>query len=216
VLSSALLDNGDGSSAIQERSVSAIVSPLASSTWEEVSPSDTLITPVQCKSIWRQFKTETEYTVGQAIATQEASRRSSTFLPPPWAIVALLILGFNEFMLLLRNPLYLGVLFVLFLLVKALWVQLDIASIFQHGALSGILQLSTKFLPTVMGILKRLADEGQKVGASSNNANGSVQHVPLQDQESDFSSQGSSSASNLTYSGSMTHRQVANVDMRVD
>lgn len=216
VLSSALLDNGDGSSAIQERSVSAIVSPLASSTWEEVSPSDTLITPVQCKSIWRQFKTETEYTVGQAIATQEASRRSSTFLPPPWAIVALLILGFNEFMLLLRNPLYLGVLFVLFLLVKALWVQLDIASIFQHGALSGILHLSTKFVPTVMGILKRLADEGQKVGASSNNANGSVPHVPLQDQESDFSSQGSSSASNLTYSGSMTRRQVGTVDMRVD
>jgi len=125
----------------------------------------------------------------------------------------LLILGFNEFMLLLRNPLYLGVLFVLFLLAKALWVQLDVASLFQHGALSGLLQLSTKFLPTVMGILKRLADEGQKVGAPSNNTNGSVQHVPLQDQESDFSSQGSSSVSNLTYSSSMTHRQVGNVDM---
>lgn len=213
VLSSSLLDSGDGSGAIQERSVASIVSPLASSTWEEVSPSDTLITPVQCRSIWRQFKTETEYTVGQAIATQEASRRSSTFLPPPWAIVALLILGFNEFMLLLRNPLYLGLLFVLFLLAKALWVQLDVAGVFQHGALSGILQLSTKFLPTVMGILKRLADEGQKAGASNNNANGSVQHVPLQDQEPDFSSQGSSSVSNLTYSSSMTHRQVGNVDM---
>ncbi|THF95063.1 hypothetical protein TEA_029664 [Camellia sinensis var. sinensis] len=44
--------------------------PLASSTWQEVSSSKTLITPVQCKSLWRQFKMETEYTVTQAIAAQ--------------------------------------------------------------------------------------------------------------------------------------------------
>ncbi|KAH9327243.1 hypothetical protein KI387_007421, partial [Taxus chinensis] len=210
VLSSSLLDSSDTSGAIQERSMSATVTPLASSTWDEVSPSDTLITPVQCKSLWRQFKTETEYTVGQAIAAQEASKRSSAFLPPPWAIVAMIVLGFNEFMTLLRNPLYLGVLFVLFLLVKALWVQLDIPGIFQHGIVSGILQLSTKFLPTIMGLLKRLADEGSKVGASGNSTfgpaareNGSFKHVPLQDMASESSSQGSSSASGLTNSSSV-------------
>ncbi|XP_047334056.1 protein ROOT HAIR DEFECTIVE 3 homolog 1-like isoform X2 [Impatiens glandulifera] len=134
---------------------------LASSTWEEVPASRTLITPVQCKSIWRQFKTETEYTVTQAIAAQEASKRSNNWLPPPWAIVALVVLGFNEFMTLLRNPLYLGVIFVAFLLVKALWVQLDIAGEFRNGALPGLLSLSTKFLPTVMNLLKKLAEEGQ-------------------------------------------------------
>ena len=36
----------------------------------QVSPKDTLITPVQCKSIWRQFKAETEYAVAQAISMQ--------------------------------------------------------------------------------------------------------------------------------------------------
>ena len=36
----------------------------------QVPPSKTLITPVQCKSLWRQFKAETEYTVSQAIAAQ--------------------------------------------------------------------------------------------------------------------------------------------------
>jgi len=36
----------------------------------QVSPKDTLITPVQCKSLWRQFKAETEYTVTQAISAQ--------------------------------------------------------------------------------------------------------------------------------------------------
>lgn len=223
VLSSSLLDVSDKSSAIQERSISSTLTPLASSTWDEVSPSDTLITPVQCKSLWRQFKTETEYTVGQAIVAQEASRRSSAFLPPPWAIVAMVVLGFNEFMTLLRNPLYLGLLFVIFLLVKALWVQLDIPGIFQHGVVSGILQLSTKFLPTVMGLLKRLADEGSKVATSGNGnfdsaarQNGSFKDVPLQDLASESSSQGSSSASGLTNSSSLKHRQGGVADMDMD
>lgn len=35
-----------------------------------------------------------------------------------------------------RNPLYLGFIFVAFLLMKALWVQLDISGEFQHGAVS--------------------------------------------------------------------------------
>ncbi|XAR67631.1 hypothetical protein NMG60_11002472 [Bertholletia excelsa] len=76
--------------------------PLASSTWEEVPSSETLITPVQCKSLWRQFNTETEYTVTQAIVAQEANNRNNKWLPPPWAVLALVILGFNEFMTLLR------------------------------------------------------------------------------------------------------------------
>ncbi|RWW17554.1 hypothetical protein BHE74_00054549 [Ensete ventricosum] len=86
-------------------------------------------------------------------------------LPPPWAIAAILVLGFNEFMTLLRNPLYLGVIFVVFLVGKAIWVQLDISGEFQNGALPGLLSLSTKFLPTIMNILKRLAEEGQQAAA---------------------------------------------------
>jgi hypothetical protein len=33
---------------------------------------------------------------------QEANKRNNNWLPPPWAIAAMLILGFNEFMTLLR------------------------------------------------------------------------------------------------------------------
>lgn len=33
---------------------------------------------------------------------QEASRRSNNWLPPGWAIIAMVVLGFNEFMTLLR------------------------------------------------------------------------------------------------------------------
>ena len=36
----------------------------------QVAATKTLITPVQCKSLWRQFKAETDYTVTQAISAQ--------------------------------------------------------------------------------------------------------------------------------------------------
>lgn len=136
--------------------------PLVSSTWEEVPATNTLITPAQCKSLWSQFQRETEYTITQAIASQEANKRNNNMLPPPWAIAAMFILGFNEFMTLLRNPLWLLVIFVGYLLFKALWVQLDISGEFSNGMLPGILSLSTKFLPTVTNLLRKLAEEGQK------------------------------------------------------
>ncbi|CAN6465056.1 unnamed protein product [Victoria cruziana] len=168
-LSLALIDAGNVSST--NRSLTSSIDPLASSTWEEVPENNVLITPVQCKSLWRQFKVETEYAVSQAIAAQEASRRNNNWLPPPWAIVALAVLGFNEFMTLLRNPLYLGVIFVAFLLGKALWVQLDISGEFRNGALPGLLSLSTKFLPTIMNLLKKLAEEGQPPASSEASKN---------------------------------------------
>nr|CAN63206.1 hypothetical protein VITISV_010618 [Vitis vinifera] len=93
---------------------------------------------------------------------EEANKRNNNWLPPPWAIVAMVVLGFNEFMTLLRNPLYLGVIFVAFLLSKALWVQLDIAGEFRHGIVPGMLSLATKLLPTVMNLLRKLAEEGAK------------------------------------------------------
>lgn len=142
-----------------DRSIQSL-DPLASSSWERVPEDRTLISPVQCKSLWRQFKAETEYTVTQAIAAQEANKRNNNWLPPPWALAAMAVLGFNEFMTLLRNPLYLAVMFVVFLVGKAFWVQLDITNEFRNGFLPALLSLSTKFVPTIMNILKRLADAG--------------------------------------------------------
>uniref|UniRef100_A0A7N0SX25 Protein ROOT HAIR DEFECTIVE 3 homolog n=1 Tax=Kalanchoe fedtschenkoi TaxID=63787 RepID=A0A7N0SX25_KALFE len=164
-LSAALLDASG--SASSNRSIT-VGDPLASSKWEEVPVSRTLITPVQCKSLWRQFKSETEYSVTQAMSAQEANKRNNNWLPPPWAIVAMLVLGFNEFMTLLRNPLYLGVIFVGYLLFRALWVQLDISAEFRNGALPGILSISTKFLPTVTNLLRKLAEQGQTPASTTN------------------------------------------------
>ncbi|KAK1362827.1 Protein ROOT HAIR DEFECTIVE 3-like [Heracleum sosnowskyi] len=187
-LALALVDSNSGSASNKAGSLDA----LASSTWEKVPASKTLITPVQCKSLWRQFKTETEYTVTQAIAAQEASKRNNNWLPPPWAIVAIILLGFNEFMTLLRNPLWLLVIFVGYLLTKALWVQLDISGEFRHGALPGLLSLSTKFLPTVMNLLKKLAEEGQVPTTSNNQRNPSLAAKSFPSGSSDISSSASS------------------------
>ncbi|KAF9685133.1 hypothetical protein SADUNF_Sadunf03G0022700 [Salix dunnii] len=192
-LSSALMDTKNNA-AVKDRSIITL-DPLASSSWEKIPSSRTLITPVQCKSLWRQFKTETEYTVTQAISAQEAHKRNNNWLPPPWAIAALVVLGFNEFMTLLRNPLYLGVIFVGFLLIKALWVQLDISGEFRNGALPGLLSLSSKFLPTIMNLLKRLAEEGQKPATADSQRNTAKSFQNGSSPLSDSSSPSSSSAS---------------------
>ena len=146
---------------------------LAASTWPGVPADCTLISPVQCRSLWRQFQAETEYTISQALAAQEAAKRGKSWLPPPWAMAAIAVLGFNEFMALLRNPLYIAVIFVAYLVAKAVWVQLDITGEFSNGFLPGIISISTKLLPTVMNLLKKLADEGAGVqsGASSTTSN---------------------------------------------
>ncbi|KAF2551585.1 hypothetical protein F2Q68_00035773, partial [Brassica cretica] len=173
-LFSSLMDGTVSDTSSHNRRLGASTDPLASSSWEksnriyqclvlcmQVPPKDVLLSPVQCKSLWRQFKSETEYTVTQAISAQEAHKRNINWLPPAWAIVLMFVLGFNELMMLLKNPLYLLGLFVAFLLCKALWVQLDVPREFQHGALAGVLSITSKFLPTVMNLLRKLAEEAQ-------------------------------------------------------
>ncbi|KAG5516036.1 hypothetical protein RHGRI_036923 [Rhododendron griersonianum] len=196
VLFSSLMDGTVGVPYSQGRRIGDSVDPLASSSWAEIPLDKTLITPVQCKTLWRQFKSETDYSVTLANSAQiclveihgfktvgiicmisymesgmgvganlhiqhEAYEKSNNWLPPPWAILAMIVLGFNEFMLLLRNPLYPMILFVVFLLAKALWVQMDIPGEFRHGYLAGVLSVTSRFLPTVMNLLRRLAEEAQ-------------------------------------------------------
>ncbi|XP_070677381.1 protein ROOT HAIR DEFECTIVE 3 homolog 2-like isoform X1 [Malus domestica] len=225
VLVSSLVDGTVTVSSSQNRKLGPSTDPLASSSWEEVSSKDTLITPVQCKSLWRQFKAETEYSVTQAISAQEAHKRSNNWLPPPWAIMAMIVLGFNEFMMLLKNPLYLMVLFVAFLLSKALWVQMDITGQFQHGALSGILSISSRFLPTVMNLLRKLAEEAQgnqtpeaqrrPVSLSQSYRSETPQPNPVTSSfpESSVSSNISSSDTGMEYSSPpLRQRRTANVE----
>lgn len=152
-------DSSKGSSASGGGASASSV--LAGSQWDQVSPDDTLLTPKKCRTLWRQFKEETEYTIGQAFQTQEMSKRSNSWLPPPWAIVAIVVLGFNEFMALLRNPLLFFIIIVVGVVGRAIWTQLDVSADFQIGVVAGLLGIATKLVPTVLGILRRLVEEGQ-------------------------------------------------------
>uniref|UniRef100_A0A453P3P4 Sey1/RHD3-like three-helix bundle domain-containing protein n=1 Tax=Aegilops tauschii subsp. strangulata TaxID=200361 RepID=A0A453P3P4_AEGTS len=84
---------------------------------------------------------------------QEAHRRSNNSLPPAWTILVLAILGFNESMFLLRNPVYILGLFLAFVLSYAVWLQYDIWAYFRHGTVSGLITISSSLLPTIMDIV---------------------------------------------------------------
>ncbi|XP_039159334.1 protein ROOT HAIR DEFECTIVE 3-like [Eucalyptus grandis] len=64
-LSAALLDTKPNATV---RSIAT--DPLIFGTWEAIPPSETLIAPYQCKSLWRQFEAETAYTITKAISAQ--------------------------------------------------------------------------------------------------------------------------------------------------
>ncbi|KAG0557827.1 hypothetical protein KC19_11G159900 [Ceratodon purpureus] len=156
-----LVNDSDASSESSESSNRGSPSnALASSAWPGVAPEDTMLTPTQCRSLWRQFRAETEYAISQALSAQEARRQGHSMLPPPWAVAAMVVLGFNEFMALLRNPIYLPIIFVAFLLARAVWVQLNLGRHFQYGVLPGVVSISSKYLPTVMGAFNEVVDAG--------------------------------------------------------
>ncbi|XP_043690062.1 protein ROOT HAIR DEFECTIVE 3 homolog 2-like [Telopea speciosissima] len=224
-LYSSLMDGTVAVSSTQQRGTETTAEPLASSTWEEVPRSSTLITPVQCKALWRQFKTETEYTVAQAISAQEAHRQNNSWLPPPWTILAMIVLGFNEFMILLKNPLYLVALFIIYLFSKAIWVQLDIPGEFRHGTLAGIISISSRFLPTMMNLIRKLAEEAQgrptpepprpdpSLAAQSYRNQERTSSVTDSVPNSSVSSNFTSTESSVEYSSpSMTHRRSTNTE----
>ncbi|XP_058105376.1 coatomer subunit beta-1-like [Magnolia sinica] len=63
-------------------------------------------------------------------------------------MLAIAVLGFNEFMTLFKNPLYRFIRFIVYLLAKALWTQLDISGEFRNGtvAVNTVLQDEKEFL----------------------------------------------------------------------
>ncbi|XP_024402965.1 protein ROOT HAIR DEFECTIVE 3 [Physcomitrium patens] len=175
-----LITDSDFSSHDGSRDGSVGSNPFASSTWPGVDPKDTMLTPAQCRSLWRQLRAETEYTISQALTAQEAKRRGNTWMPPPWTIVAMFVLGFNEIMAVLRNPLYLPIVFVAFLLAKALWVQLDLQRHFQYGVLPGIVSVSARFMPSVMEAFNGLVAAGTARPAKpTTNPNRRMQAKPV-------------------------------------
>ncbi|KAL9372994.1 hypothetical protein Peur_035238 [Populus x canadensis] len=91
---SSLMDETVSAPSSRDGSNEAASDPLASSKWEEISPNDTLLTPVLCKSLWERFEAETKNVVDQAISSQAANFRWRNFTWVPVAVdIALEVAG---------------------------------------------------------------------------------------------------------------------------
>ncbi|KAI3927470.1 hypothetical protein MKW92_021193 [Papaver armeniacum] len=136
-------------------SIVAPVNALCASSWDEIPAEDTLLTPVQCMSLWRKFKSETKSIMVPAISVQEARRRSR-YKSHLWAILVMISLGFNEIMLLLKNPSYLFLLLVIYLVGKPLWQQSDIRK-FCNRQVSELVSVWQRFSgSSLIGVLRLL------------------------------------------------------------
>ncbi|GAB4820674.1 hypothetical protein N2152v2_007720 [Parachlorella kessleri] len=156
---------------------------LSASEWPEGAAGgrgEVLLAPPQCRTVWRQFSSESTLAVQQAMATQEANRAAQNRMPPLWAIAAMVVLGFNEFMAVLYNPLLLITLLLLFLFGRTVYQELDVESEMQRGLLPGLMSLSAKFVPTFKAVASRtfestkhLLQEAPPASGSSSGGGGS-------------------------------------------
>jgi hypothetical protein len=73
-----------------------------------VEESHVLLQPHELRATWREFVSATGAAVQQALAAQQANRIAGGRPPPFWAILAILFLGWNEFMTVLCNPVSAG------------------------------------------------------------------------------------------------------------
>ena len=72
-------------------------------------------------------------TCTQAMSTQEANRAASNKMPPLWAAAAIVLLGWNEFLTVLYNPLWLFIGLIIFLFGKVCSVSVSNRSASQRS-----------------------------------------------------------------------------------
>lgn len=166
----------------------------AAPSWPDVPSDDILLTPAQVRSAWRQFSSDVALTVQQAVATQEANRLARNRVPPLWSIIAMFVLGFNELVSVLRNPLWLLFLLLILAFVRTVYQELDVEGEMQRGLLPGIMSISAKFIPTVQLVVGRVIEAGTKFieGAQERTAESPVvptdkYDMPREEKKSRFS-----------------------------
>ncbi len=142
---------------------------LSATEWPGVSKEDVLLTPSQARTVWRQFSSDVALSVQQAVATQEANKLAQNKLPPLWAIIAMIFLGFNEFVAVLRNPLLLIFLILLFMFGRTVYNELEVESEMARGLLPGAMALSSKFMPVVSSVTLRTIEQARVMLAEGGN-----------------------------------------------
>ena len=134
--------------------------------WKGVDASVVLLQPAACRQAWKRFDSDAAAQVSQALAAQEA-RRSAAGVPA-WAIVAMLVLGWNELWALLTNPLLLVFVAVLAYVGSKLWIELDAQEKLKKGLIPGVVLLSCEVVPALTRLmgewLRAMADSAEAAG----------------------------------------------------
>ena len=66
-----------------------------------------LLQPNEVRTSWREFMSSSNSVVQQALSAQQSNKLAHNRPPPLWALAAILLLGYNEAVALLFNPVYL-------------------------------------------------------------------------------------------------------------
>ncbi|QDZ19256.1 root hair defective 3 GTP-binding protein Rhd3 [Chloropicon primus] len=134
------------------------LSPVfASDSWPGVEKECVLLDPMECRSVWRQMESEVSYTISQAVTAHEAAKQASNRGPPLWTIIAMVLLGWNEIMSVLYNPLLLIFLVLLFVFGRAVWLRIDIGSELEKGFIPALVSISLKITPILIEVCQQFA-----------------------------------------------------------
>lgn len=130
---------------------------FASDTWPQVRKEDVLLDPMECRSVWRQMESEASYTVTQAVSAHEAAKLASNKGPPLWTIIAMVLLGWNELVSLLYNPVLLVFLVLLFVFGRAVYTRIDIGSELEKGFVPALISISMRIVPILVEVSQQFA-----------------------------------------------------------
>lgn len=88
----------------------------------------------------------------QAKITQQANLAAGKRAPPIWAMLMILFLGWNEFVAVVWNPIYLVLGLVGFVFGYMLYAELDVDARMQQGWVSGLLSIWSNFGDAVRNV----------------------------------------------------------------
>jgi len=144
--------------------VRPLVDLTAAHYWDGVPGGAVRVPPSLCRSTWRQFVQDTSMGIQSAIATQEAKEMASRRAPPLWALAAMVVLGWNEAMALLRSPLaLLGVAAVVYLL-WSLYREVDLDHLVQErGWVGGLVSVGAKIHPALNKVCSNMFETARRI-----------------------------------------------------
>lgn len=96
----------------------------------------------------------------QARTAQEAAERAAHSSVPLWALAAIVALGWNEVLWLLRHPVQLFLLAVLGLFGRAVATQIDFAGAMRLGVIPGLVLVFSKVVPAALVVVQKLVRGG--------------------------------------------------------